>query len=116
MQNSPIQFSDSQKKTLYIVYGLFLASLLFGGLTAIVGVVLLYVKRHELVDYQDHYAYLFRTFWGAIVLYIVGIVLAFIGIGALVILASSIWFLFRTIYGGLKLHDNKGVTATGWFI
>lgn len=116
MENSPIQFNDSQKKLLFIVYGLFIASLLFGGLTAIVGMILLYVKRNELPDYQDHYAFLSRTFWGSLVLYIIGIVLAFFVIGIFVISIASIWFFFRSIYGCWKLYENKSVTPTGWFI
>lgn len=116
MNYPPISFNDSQKKLLYIVYALYAASLLFGGLTAVVGVILLYFKRNELPDYADHYAYLIRTFLGTLAAYVVGIVLAFLGIGALVILIASIWFLVRTIAGGLKLHENKGVNTQSWWL
>lgn len=116
MTLSPIQFNDTQKKLLYIVYGLFITNLLFGGLTVIVGAILLYVKRNELSEYQDHYQYLLRTFWGYLILTLVGLILMFIGIGAIILFAISIWFIFRSIYGCWKLYENKGVTPTGWFI
>lgn len=113
---TPTPFNDSQKKLLYIVYGLYLASILFGGLTAVVGVVLLYVKRNELSDYADHCTYLIRTFWGSFLCYIAGFVLLFVGIGMIVLFAAAVWFFARTIIGGLKLHDDKGVNAESWWI
>ena len=59
---------DSQRKIMYISYGLFGLGIIFGGLPAIAGVILAYIKREDMqgTAYYDHMCFLIRTFWGNI--------------------------------------------------
>ncbi|WGE31390.1 hypothetical protein NYR60_05810 [Actinobacillus genomosp. 2] len=109
---------DSQRKMMYITYGLFGLGIIFGGLPAIAGVIMAYIKREDMqgTAYYDHMRFLIRTFWGTLAGFVLGMILSFIGIGILVIWAVSIWYVFRVIYGAIKLLDNKSVTPTGWFM
>lgn len=118
MSTSPIQFSDDKKKLMYIAYGLFAISIVLGGLTAIAGVILIYLKRSEMQGtiYADHCSFLIRTFWGAVIAFVIGFILSTILIGGFVLFLIPIWYLLRIIYGLLKLHDGKSVTPTGWLI
>ncbi|AIZ79642.1 hypothetical protein NYR70_07005 [Actinobacillus equuli subsp. equuli] len=110
--------NDSLRTVMYITYGLFGLGIIFGGLPAIAGVILAYIKRADMqgTAYYDHMCFLIRTFWGTLAGTILGIVLSLIGIGILVIWAIGIWYIFRVIYGAVKLFDNKSVTPTGWFM
>lgn len=118
MENSPIQFNDDHKKMMYIAYALFAVSIVFGGITTIVGVIFIYIKRKEMLGtfYYDHSAFLLRTFWGSIIALIIGVMLKLLLIGNVILFAIPIWYLFRVIYGAIKLHENKSVTPTGWLI
>ncbi|SUU00960.1 Predicted membrane protein [Actinobacillus lignieresii] len=109
---------ESQRKIMYITYGLFGLGIIFGGLPAIAGVILAYIKREDMqgTAYYDHMCFLIRTFWGTLAGFVLGFVLSIIGIGFVVIWAISIWYVFRVIYGAVKLFDNKLVTPTSWFM
>ena len=58
------------------VWGLYLAGLV-SGITALIGLILAYVKRGELAGtpYESHMTYAIRTFWIALLGVIVGTVL-----------------------------------------
>lgn len=119
---------ESQRKLMYVIYGLFALGFLFGGIPiidvffggmpTIAGVIVAYIKRDELAStyYYDHIQFLIRTFWGAVIGMLIGMVLVFVFIGTFVIWLVGIWYMFRVIYGFIKLLDNKTVTTTGWFM
>lgn len=109
---------ESQRKLMYIIYGLFGLGCIFGGMPTIAGVIVAYLKRDELVStyYYDHIQFLIRTFWGCVIGMLIGIVLTFVFVGVLVAWLVGIWYMFRVIYGFIKLMDNKTVTTTGWFM
>lgn len=108
---------DRNRTIMYIVYGLFGLAILFGGLPAIAGVIVAYVKRDDMIGtyYHDHLIFLIRTFWASLIFTVVGVMLAFFVIGIPILWAIGIWYLFRVVYGFVKLMDNKTVTTTGWF-
>lgn len=110
--------NDSQRTMMYITYALFGLGIILGGISAIAGVILAYIKRVDMqgTAYHDHMCFLIRTFWGTFVGFILGILLSLMGIGILVIWCVGIWYIFRVIYGAVKLFDNKSVTPTGWFM
>ena len=102
-----------------VVYVLFGLGVIFGGLPAIAGVILAYIKRQDMLPnslYHNHLTFLIRTFWGSVAGTVIGFILSFIGIGILVLFTVGIWYLFRVIYGFVKLMDEKSVTTTGWFM
>ena len=109
----------NQRTIMIVVYVLFGLGVIFGGLPAIAGVILAYIKRQDMLPnslYHNHLTFLIRTFWGSVAGTVIGFILSFIGIGLLVLFAVGIWYLFRVIYGFVKLMDEKSVTTTGWFV
>ncbi len=99
-----------------IVWALYLAGLVVG-ITALVGVILAYVKRGELAGtpYQSHMTYAIRTFWISLIGAIVGMVLAFVLIGFLVLLAVGVWFIYRSVRGLVLAIDDRPIpNPEGW--
>ena len=122
MMNEPLlqpPHDPNQRTIMIVVYVLFGLGVIFGGLPAIAGVILAYIKRQDMLPnslYHNHLTFLIRTFWGSVAGTVIGFILSFIGIGILVLFAVGIWYLFRLIYGFVKLMDEKSVTTTGWFV
>jgi uncharacterized membrane protein len=101
----------SLKTLTMVVYALQVASV-FVGFTAIVGVIINYVKREDAAGtlYESHFDWQIRTFWWGLVWTVIGFVLLFaFGLGLLVWLVAGIWALYRVIKGFLKLNDNQPV-------
>jgi len=84
----------------------------FFGVTAIVGVVISYVKKDEAVGtiYESHFDWQIRTFWWGLVWAIVGFLLAFVLVGFAIMFVAWIWAIYRVVKGWLKLNDNLPVT------
>ncbi len=101
----------SLKTLTMVVYALQVASV-FVGFTAIVGVIVNYVKREDAAGtvYESHFDWQIRTFWWGLVWTVVGFVLLFaFGLGLLVWFVAGIWALYRVVKGFLKLNDNQPV-------
>jgi uncharacterized membrane protein len=101
----------SLKTLTMVVYALQVLSI-FVGITAIVGVIINYVKREDAAGtvYQSHFDWQIGTFWWGLVWTAVGFVLLLaFGLGVLVWFAAGIWALYRIIKGFLKLNDNQPV-------
>ncbi len=83
----------------------------FFGLTAIVGIVINYVKKDEAVGtvYESHFDWQIRTFWWGLLWAIVGFILAFVLVGFAVMFVAWIWAIYRVVKGWLKLNDNLPV-------
>ncbi|MDO5058834.1 MAG: hypothetical protein Q4D82_02695 [Neisseria sp.] len=108
---------NSLKTYTTIIYALYAASLVTTGLTALVAVIMAYVKKPDAAGtfYRGHLEYLIKTFWGAFIGGIVGFVTAFIGIGFVIMLLTTVWFIYRVVAGFIKFHDKKPLSAEGWF-
>lgn len=103
----------SLKTLTLVVYALQVLSV-FVGITAIVGVIINYIKREDAAGtlYESHFDWQIRTFWWGLVWSIVGFVLLFaFGLGLLVWFVAGIWALYRVIKGFIKLNDNQPVVA-----
>jgi len=101
----------SLKTLTMVVYALQVLSV-FVGVTAIVGVIINYVKREDAAGtvYESHFDWQIRTFWWGLAWTVVGFVLLFaFGLGVLVWFVAGIWALYRVIKGFLKLNDNQPV-------
>ena len=92
------------------VYALQALSFLWG-ITAIVGVVINYVKREDArgTVYESHFDWQIRTFWWGLAWAVVGMVLAILLVGFLVLFVAWIWMIYRVVKGWLKLIDGKPV-------
>lgn len=82
------------------------------GITAIVGVIVNYVKRDDArgTIYESHFDWQIRTFWWGLLWAVLGMLLIIAaGLGFLVMFVAWIWAIYRVVKGWLKLTENKPV-------
>ena len=97
-------------KTLnHVTYALYALSLLGFGTTAIVAIVLNYIKRDEARGtwLESHFSWQIRTFWWSVVWLVVGGLTWIILIGWVVWGVAFVWFVYRIAKGWLNLNDGK---------
>ena len=111
MERTAEQLASLKQLTL-VVYVLQALSFAFG-ITAIIGLVINYVKRDEAAGtvYQSHFDWQIRTFWWGLLWTVVGIVLSFLLVGFAVLFVVWVWAIYREVKGFLKLNDNQPVAA-----
>ncbi|MBY0575445.1 MAG: hypothetical protein K2P67_02480 [Gallionellaceae bacterium] len=104
--------SEAQMKSLrsltQVVYVLYALSY-FAGITAIVGIIINYVKKEEVAGtwLESHFRWQIRTFWFGLLWAVIGIATVFILIGFAVLFANFCWIIYRIVKGWLNLNDNK---------
>ncbi len=100
---------QSLRQLTLIVYLLYAASWLLGGIPAIVAIVVNYIKREDVCGtlYDSHFTWQIRTFWWSLVWCIVGGITIFIGVGFFVLGAAAIWGIYRVVKGLLFWNDRK---------
>lgn len=102
--------SNPQRTLTLIIYALYAASCLLG-ITAIVAIVLNYVKRAEVADtlYATHFTWQIRTFWlglGGMVLAVLTMKLL---VGWALAVITAVWAIYRLVVGVMKLLDGQPV-------
>ncbi|TVP54477.1 MAG: hypothetical protein EA349_11455 [Halomonadaceae bacterium] len=109
MQDEQLQ---SLKSVTNVIYGLQALSFLFG-FTAIVGVVVNYIKQGDVQGtwLASHFRWQIRTFWFGLLWMVIGTVLAPIGVGFLILAAAAVWFIYRIVRGWLRLMDGSEMYA-----
>lgn len=102
------QLQNLRQLTL-IIYCLYAASWLLGGVPAIVAIVINYIKREDAAGtlYESHFTWQIRTFWWSLVWAVVGGITLMVGVGFLVLGAAAIWSIYRLVKGGLFWNDRK---------
>lgn len=104
--------SETQMKSLrnltqavYILYALSY----FTGITAIVGIVINYVKKDDVAGtwLESHFRWQIRTFWFGLLWAILGGIMIFVLIGFPILFANFCWIIYRIVKGWLNLNDNK---------
>lgn len=90
----------------YILQGL---AFFMGGFTALIGVIINYVKLDDIRNtwVEAHFRWQIRTFWIGLFWVIVGFVTLFLIIGWLILLGVAIWLIYRIVKGALALNDGK---------
>ena len=109
IDKTPEQLASLKQITM-VVYILQALSFFFG-LTAIVGVIINYVKKDEAVGtvYESHFDWQIRTFWWGLAWAVIGFILAFVLVGFAVMFVAWLWAIYRVVKGWLKLNDNLPV-------
>jgi uncharacterized membrane protein len=100
-----------------VVWGLYLAGAVTGGMGSLVGLIIAYLKRGEVAGtvYESHFTSAIRTFWISLVAGLVGFVLMFVLIGIVVLIAVGIWCIFRAARGLIRAIDGKPIEdPLGW--
>ncbi|QEI04647.1 hypothetical protein FXN63_01440 [Pigmentiphaga aceris] len=106
-----MSLSDSRKNMLYLLWGLYLGSLVTGGVTLIIGIALAYIKRDDAgtgVE-RSHYTSAIRVFWWSVLWCVVGMVLVWILIGWFVWAIATIWFIYRCVLGLVRAGESRAV-------
>jgi len=88
---------DGPVKLIYILY---LAGLVTGGVATIVGLVIAYINRGDAPEWlATHYRFQIRTFWIGFLYSMISVVLTVILIGFLGLLAVAVWMIIRCVKG-----------------
>lgn len=110
MDSAPVaDDKNASLKTLTtVIYALY-ALALFAGVSAIVAIVLNYIKREEVQGtwLESHFKWQISTFWWSVVWCVVGWLTFIILIGWVVWGVAFVWFVYRIAKGWLNLNDNK---------
>ncbi len=95
-----------------IIYFLYAASIIVG-ITAIVAIIINYVKRDEVAGtwLESHFRWQIRTFWFSILWAVIGTLTSIIGVGIVVLIVAGIWAIYRIVKGMLNFYDNKPMYA-----
>ncbi len=102
---------DGLRQITLVVYVLQAASV-FVGLTAIVGLIINYVKKEDAAGtlYESHFDWQIRTFWWGLLWSAIGFILVFaFGLGLMVWFVAGIWLIYRVVKGWLKWNDKQPV-------
>ncbi len=111
MESARAIISESNDRAITIAaYALYLAIGVTGGLSALAGVILAYVKQDTLDPVlASHLKFQIRTFWIGLVAGLVGLVLTIVFIGVLILIALAIWWLIRNVVGLIRLLEGKPI-------
>ena len=116
MSEKNIVSNDAQMKSLksltQVVYVLYALSY-FTGITAIVGIIINYVKKDDVAGtwLESHFRWQIRTFWFGLLWVVIGVATYFILIGVAILFANFCWIIYRIVKGWLNLNDNKPMTS-----
>jgi len=100
--------SDSLRQLTLVTYILYALSP-FVGVTAIVAIIINYIKRDDARGtlYESHFSWQIRTFWWGLLWTVVGGALIFVLVGFAVLAANGIWMIYRVVRGFLNWNDGK---------
>lgn len=103
---------DSLKTLSTVIYALYALSL-FAGVTAIVAIVLNYLKLDEVRGswLESHFRWQIRTFWWSLLWLMLGTLTVVILVGWIVLGVAFVWFIYRIAHGWLKLNDGLPIAA-----
>lgn len=105
----PQKVEENRQLTLiiYILYGLGL----FVGITAIIAVIINYVKRDEVRGtwLQSHFDWQIKTFWCVLIIGIIGTITRFILIGYVILFGLTLWYIYRMIKGFLAFNERRSI-------
>ena len=101
----PAQDNGTSANVIYILY---LAAFLAGGVTTLIGVIMAYVYRGTAPAWvQTHYQLQIRTFWIVILGLVVGGALSFIIVGIPMLIAVLIWYIVRCVKGMMHVGRRE---------
>jgi uncharacterized membrane protein len=100
----------SLKNLALVVYAL-QAIGFFVGITAVVAVVINYIKQAEAKGtwLASHFRWQIRTFWFGLLWFAVGMLSAFVLVGYAIMFANVVWLIYRVAKGWLALNDGKEI-------
>lgn len=105
---TPADSEKSAKTITTVIYALYAASFLIG-ITAIVAIVMNYVKKDDVAGtfLESHFRWQIRTFWFGLLWGVLGAITMLLIVGWFVLIADGVWIIYRIVKGWLRLNDNK---------
>ncbi|MBL0143135.1 MAG: hypothetical protein IPP91_13785 [Betaproteobacteria bacterium] len=96
---------------MHVMYALFAAGFLTGGVTTIAGVILAYVKRSDLAGswLGTHVEWMIKTFWWGLVGGLAFGALAVFVIGIPLLIFLACWVIYRIVKGWLRLNEKRPI-------
>lgn len=112
MSTSEPDKSVSDKSLTSLVY-LFYALSLVLGVTALVAIVMNYVKRDDVRGtwLESHFRWQIRTFWFSLLWGLLGVITFLLIVGWFILIADLLWFIYRIVKGWIRLNDGKPMYA-----
>ena len=113
METNPTPGADdrlaSLKTLAHVIYGLYALALLGFGTTAVIAIVLNYIKKDDVRGtwLESHFRWQIGTFWWSVLWCVVGTIAWVLLLGWLVWGIAGIWFIYRIAKGWLNLNENK---------
>jgi uncharacterized membrane protein len=100
--------SVSDKSLTSLIYLLYALSLVVG-VTALVAIVMNYVKRDDVRGtwLESHFRWQIRTFWFSLLWGAIGVVTFLLIVGWFILIADLLWFIYRIVKGWIRLNDGK---------
>ena len=113
MLNEPEAAFGRLKTVTSVVYALQAAAYFTGGLTALVGVIVNYVKLDDVRGswLESHFRWQIRTFWWALLGFALGWLLWLVFVGMIVAGGTGVWVIYRIVKGWLNLYDGRPMYA-----
>lgn len=107
--------NTNQAKLIYVLY---LAGFITGGVTSLIGLVMAYMARGDAdAMLASHYTWQIRTFWIGLGASLVGAVLTIVLIGFLVLLALAVWLIVRCVKGFQLLDKGEPIeNVESWLL
>lgn len=106
--NQPDRLAAAAKVTLfvYILQGL---AFFLGGLPAVAGIIINYLKRDAVAGtwLESHFRWQIRTFWYGLLWTGLGLLISWLGVGFIVLGIVWVWTLYRVIRGWLNYNDQR---------
>ena len=98
----------SLTQVVYILYALSY----FTGITAIIGIIINYVKKEDVAGtwLESHFRWQIRTFWFGLLWAVIGAATIVILVGMAILFANFCWIIYRIVKGWLNLNDEKPMT------
>ena len=103
------QEPSSARNLAVVVYILQALSFFLGGLTALVGVIINYVKLDDVRGtwIEPHFRWQIRAFWIGLLWTVIGVITTMLIVGWFILLGIAIWVIYRIVKGALALNDGK---------
>lgn len=103
------QEPSSARNLAVVVYILQALSFVLGGVTALVGVIINYIKLDDVRGtwVEPHFRWQIRTFWIGLLWTVIGVMTTMLIVGWFILLGIAIWVIYRIVKGALALNDGK---------
>ncbi|BAO81486.1 predicted membrane protein [Serpentinimonas raichei] len=104
---TPTELASLRQLTL-IIYALYALSWL-AGVTAIIAVVINYVKREDTAGtiYESHFRWQIRTFWWGLFWFVLGALTMVFMVGFAIFFVATVWVIYRLVKGFLYWNERK---------